>query len=398
VTSPAVIRCGWGLERNRNGGSAVAAILALPAVAGKFGVRGGGYTLSNSGAWTLSAETVAAEPEPPTRVVNMNKLGETLTAGTPPVRHLFVYNCNPLATMPRQELVRQGLAREDLFTVVFDQVMTDTARYADVVLPATTFLERRELSRGYGALVLQDAEAVIAPVGESRSNHEVFAELCHRVGVARSGEPETAEAIREAILDSSDRAAELRASLARDGVASPEGGSRPVQFTDVFPRTPDGKIDLVPKELDREAAGGLYGYWPDPASPERPLALISPCTDKRISSTLGQLHRGLVPVRLHPEDARVRGIEDGDRVRVWNDLGEVVCPARISADVRPGVAVLPKGLWSHNSENGATANALAPDTLTDIGEGACFNDARVEVALHQSRTGPAHPAPEASRP
>ncbi len=258
--------------------------------------------------------------------------------------------------------------------------MTDTARYADVVLPATTFLERRELSRGYGALVLQDAEAVIDPVGEARSNHEVFAELCHRAGVARSGEPETAEAIREAILDSSDRAAELRASLARDGVASPEGGSRPVQFTDVFPRTPDGKIDLVPKELDREAAGGLYGYRPDPASAERPLALISPCTDKRISSTLGQLHRGLVPVRLHPEDARARGIEDGDRVRVWNDLGEVVCPARISADVRPGVAVLPKGLWSHNSENGATANALAPDTLTDIGEGACFNDARVEVA------------------
>jgi anaerobic selenocysteine-containing dehydrogenase len=140
AASPAVIRCGWGLERNRNGGNGAAAILALPAVAGKFGVRGGGYTLSNSSAWGITKSWIGAD-EPPTRVINMNHLGQVLTGpADPPVKVLFVYNCNPLATAPHQNLVRTGLERDDLTTIVFDQVVTDTARYADIVLPATTFL------------------------------------------------------------------------------------------------------------------------------------------------------------------------------------------------------------------------------------------------------------------
>jgi anaerobic selenocysteine-containing dehydrogenase len=268
---------------------------------------------------------------------------------------------------------------------VFDQVLTDTARYADVVLPATTFLERRELSRGYGSFALQEAPPVIEPVGESRSNHEVFAELCRRTGVARPGDIEAEEGILEAVLGSSPRGDGLRADLTVRGVAAPDSGFHPVQLVTVFPRTKDGRIDLLPKELEREAPGGLYGYWPDPATRQHPLALISPATGERISSTFGQLHRRLVPVSLHPSDAETRGIREGDRVVVANEWGEVVCPARVTADVRPGVAVLPKGLWSHNSENGATANALAPDTLTDLGEGACFNDARVEVRLLEPR-------------
>jgi anaerobic selenocysteine-containing dehydrogenase len=377
--SPAVIRCGWGLERNRNGGSAAAAVLALPAVAGKFGVRGGGYTLSNSGAWTLSASPAIGEPEPATRTVNMNLLGEVLTSPQPSVGLLFVYNCNPLATMPRQDLVRRGLEREDLFTVVFEQVMTDTARYADVLLPATTFLERTEMARGYGAYVLQRAAAVIEPVGEARSNHEVFAELCRRTGVAREAEPESAEDLAAAILDAHAQGTALEAALVRDGAAFPESGPSPVQFGDVFPRTDDGKVHLVPRDLDREAPGGLFGYWPDPATDRHPLALISPASDKRISSTLGELYRGVIPVELSPQDAEARGIRDGDRVRISNEFGEVVCPARVTTDVRAGVAVLPKGLWSHNTENGATSNALCPDTLTDVAGGACFNDARVQI-------------------
>jgi anaerobic selenocysteine-containing dehydrogenase len=378
-SSPALVRCGWGLERNRNGGSAVAAVLALPAVAGKFGLRGGGYTLSNSGAFPIGTEAAACEPEPETRIVNMNHLGQALASAKPPVDLLFVYNCNPLATIPRQELVREGLKREDLFTVVFEQVMTDTARYADVLLPATTFLERAEMASGYGAYALQRGPAVIAPVGESRSNHEVFAELCRRTGVARPGEPETAEQLTDAILGASAAGQEFRAAMARDRVALPPAGPQPVQFVDVFPATPDRKVDLLPKDLDREAPGGLYGYWPDPATERHPLTLISPATDKRISSTLGELHRGQVPVELHPKDAEARDIRDGDRVRISNHLGEVICRARVHEEVRPGVLVLPKGLWAHNSENGSTANALSPDTLTDIAGGACFNDARVEI-------------------
>jgi anaerobic selenocysteine-containing dehydrogenase len=380
ASRPAVLRCGWGLERNRNGGSAVAAVLALPAVAGKFGVRGGGYTLSNSSAWKLDTEGAAAEPEVPTRLINMNLLGHALQGGVdPPIKFLFVYNCNPLATLPAQEQVREGLSREDLFTVVFDQVRTDTARYADLVLPATTFLERRELSRGYGALVLQDAPAVIAPCGESRSNHEVFAELCRRLGVARAGEPETAEELTAAILRSDPREGEIRRSLREDGVAFPEGGPAPVQFVDVLPRTPDGKVHLVPEELDREAPQGLYAYQPDPATERFPLVLISPATGRTISSSLGELHPRPVPLELHPADAGARSIAEGDPVRVFNALGEVRCRARVNPDLRPGVALLPKGLWSHNTESGTTANALVPDTLADLGGGACFNDARVQV-------------------
>jgi anaerobic selenocysteine-containing dehydrogenase len=296
-TRPALIRCGWGLERNRNGGSAAAAVIALPAVAGAFGVRGGGYTLSNSAVWDLSTEGAIREPEPATRAVNMNLLGEALRPDAQPaVRALFVYDCNPLMTMPNQERVRAGLLRDDLFTVVFDQVLTDTARHADVVLPASTFLERREIARGYGAYVLQDRDAVVAPWGEARANHEVFAELCRRCGVAREGDPETAADLAEAIYASSPDGAALRE--AARGVALPASGRAPVQFVDVFPGTVDRKVHLVPDALDREAPQGLYGFQAEPQG--GPLVLISPSTDKRVSSTLGQLHRG-GPARVASE-------------------------------------------------------------------------------------------------
>ena len=382
AAEPAVVRCGWGLERNRNGGSAVAAVLALPAVAGKFGVHGGGYTMSNSKAWTLDATNAAAEEEVSTRVVNMNKAGEVLLAGEPKVMGLFVYNCNPLATLPAQEKVRRGLQRDDLFTVVFDQVMTDTARYADIVLPATTFLERPELQRSYGAYAVQRSDAVIDPVGESRSNHDVFAALCEHAGLARPGDPSTSDEIIDAILRHEKHGDEMAAALSDRGIAFPEFGVDPVQFVDVFPRTDDGKVHLLPPELDAEAAGrgGLYHYEPDPAGASHPLALISPAHKLTVSSTFGQLRRGLVPVELHPTDAVARSIEEGAEVRVFNDLGEVHCVATINVSMRPGVACIPKGTWDHNTLSGNTGNALVPDTLTDIAGGACFNDARVEIA------------------
>jgi anaerobic selenocysteine-containing dehydrogenase len=374
--SPAVIRAGWGLERNRNGGSAVAAVLALPAVAGKFGLRGGGYTMSNGAAWNFDAAAAAAEPAPPTRQVNMNRLGEALLTYQPPIRLLFVYNCNPLATMPDQERVRRGLAREDLFTVVFDPVSTDTARYADLVLPATTFFEHSELARGYGALVLNRIEPVIAPMGEARPNFDVFAELCRRLDLARPGEPESGAELEAALLAGSAR---VRNELDAGRIAVPDCGATPVQFADSFPLTPDRKIHLVPEALDREAPHGLYHFSPDPASSRYPLALVSAATSRTISSTLGQLHRRHVAVEIHPEDALQRGIADGDRVRIANDLGEVRTLARINPDLVPGTVFLPKGLWRHNTLSGTTANALVPASLADLGGGACFNDARVEI-------------------
>src|SRR5262249_44934876 len=144
-------------------------------------------------------------------------------------------------------------------------------------------------------------------------------------------------------------------------------------------RTPDRRVHLVPEALDAETPHGLYHYQPESSASGFPLALISPATDRTISSTLGELHRAEVPLALHPDDAKPRGLSDGDRVRVFNGLGAVRCRVRLDASLRPGVAYLPKGLWSHHTESGTTANALAPDTLTDLGGGACFNDARVEV-------------------
>lgn len=373
--SPAVIRCGWGIERNRNGGSAAAAILALPAVAGKFGVRGGGYTMSNSGAYAVGAAAAIAEPEPATRAVNMNHLGQALLDLEPPVRVLFVYDSNAVATSPNQNLVRRGLGRDGLFTVVFDQTMTDTARWADIVLPATTFLEHRELSRGYGAYVMQHIEPVVEPVGEARSNLAVFVELLHRTDLARPGDPESPDEIERALLENAD--AGVRESLAATGVAPPPAGPNPVQMVDVLPATSDGKIHLCPESLDREAPHGIYGYAPDPDGAR--LALISPNWTHSISSSLGHLRQRQARLAMSPRDAAARGIADGDRVRASNELGEVICRVEVTSAVRPGVVSLPKGLWSHHTENGATTNALSPDTLTDIGAGACFNDARVDV-------------------
>lgn len=377
-SSPAVIRTGWGMERNRNGGSAVAAALALPAVAGKFGVRGGGYTMSNSGVWSRDLDSAAAigEAPPATRTVNMNRLGETLLEGQPPVQVLFVYNCNPLATMPNQEKVRRGLEREDLFTVVFDQVWTDTARVADLVLPATHFLEHSDMVRGYGSYALFRTRPVAAPAGEARPNYEVFGELIRRLGLARPGEPETDDELAAAVLHRSER---VRTELERDGMALPECGQAPVQFVDAFPLTPDRKIHLVPEPLDQEAPHGLYAFQEDPGTERFPLALISPSTGRTISSTFGQLVRDQAALEIHPRDAEPRGIATGDVVRVWNELGETRVAARVSPDLRPGVVFLPKGLWARHTLSGTTSNAVAPDTFTDLGAGACFNDARVEV-------------------
>jgi len=377
-SSPALVKCGWGLERNRNGGNAALAVLALPAVGGKFGVRGGGYSMSNSASWGIDRTWIGA-PEPDTRIVNMNHLGRALTEyDDPPVRVLFVYNCNPAATVPDQRRVLKGLEREDLFTVVFEQVMTDTALYADVILPNTTFLEGYDFARAYGPLNIELGRPVVDAVGESRSNADVFGELCAKLGVLGDDEPTGELDLLVQVLDSlpGDMGQDLRA----DRSPSPPFGKTPIQFVDVFPNTPDRKVDLFPAELEASAPAGLYRYQPDPGSERYPLALISPASDRTISSTLGELPRTDVKLLMHPADAASRRLADKDLVRVFNELGEVHCEVSISPIMRHGTVSLPKGLWRRSTRNGYTATALAPDTLTDIGGGACFNDARVQVA------------------
>ncbi len=383
AASPALVKCGWGLERNRNGGNAAMAVMALPAVGGKFGVRGGGYSMSNSSSWGIT-RTWLTEPEPGTRVVNMNRVGrELLEPSGTPIQALFVYNCNPAATLPDQQRVLAGLAREDLFTVVFDQVLTDTAVYADVVLPATTFLEHYDFAKSYGPITLQLVRPVIEPVAESRPNADVFTDLAQRMDVSQPGDPDGE--LDQMLGVMAGLPPQVNEAIADLGTALPAHGGRPVQFVDVFPLTGDRKVHLWSDALQAEAPSGLYAYITDPGTGQFPLALISPASERTISSTLGELERPAVRLELHPDDAAPRGIEDGDDVRVYNDLGALECPVKITGLVRPGTVAFPKGVWRRHTANRLTSNALVPDTLTDLGAGACFNDARVQVTRLTAR-------------
>lgn len=376
-TAPAVLRCGWGLERNRNGGQAVAAILAMPALLGKFGRRGGGYTMSNSGSYRVDESKLVETAPLQTRELNMSLLGKILLEEqNPPVKAIFVYNCNPVATMPNQNAVIQGLQREDLFTVVFEQVMTDTAVYADVLLPAVTFLEQKEIKKAYGSYALQYLEPVIAPLGEAKPNEEVFALLGQAMGWNDRAFQEDTEAYLRRAVKAVGGIKNLHfEKLQQERIAFFDfPGLTPIQFVTSFPWTSDGKAHLSPSEL----GDNPFEYLEDHAN-GFPLALISPATDKLISSTLGEYNLPELFLYIHPVDAQKRSLQSGDQARVFNQYGEVHCRIKVSAQICPGVVSMPKGAWRKASNNGQTANALAPDTISAVGDGACFNDARVEV-------------------
>jgi anaerobic selenocysteine-containing dehydrogenase len=256
-------------------------------------------------------------------------------------------------------------------------VLTDTALYADVVLPATTFLEHYDFVRSYGPVTLQLAKPVIEQVGESRPNVDVFADLIRRLGLARDEDP---AGELEAMLDVLSRMpAPHDEELRQHWKASAPFNGRPVQFVDVMPRTPDQKVHLFPAALDREAPLGLYGFQPDPATEQYPLALISPASERTVSSTLGELPRPAVMLDMHPDDAAARDVVEHEVVRMFNDQGEVRLPVRITPLIKRGTVAMPKGVWRRNVSNRLTSNVLVPDTLTDLGGGACFNDARVQI-------------------
>ena len=395
---PAAIALGNGLERNRNGGSAARSVVALPALAGKFGVRGGGVIYGSSHSFPKNAARLARPDLVPegTRTLNIIDAGKFLTdeALDPPIKALFIYNHNALIVHPEQNRLRRGLEREDLFTVGCDVVMTDTLAYADVVLPACSNFEHPDLYQSYGQQWLQRAEPVIPPVGESLPNTEIFRRLAARFGfddpALRAGDVELmndaydAGDPRMAGMTPSeipiDRALEMRVD-----------GEEPILFRNVFPATPSGKIELESGYLGEKFGRPLPGF--QPMESPYPLALISPAANNRITSTFGglEINRGPAVLEMHPGDAQARGLKDGDDVRAWNDLGEVFLVLKISDVMRPGVVCSHKGLWLHTSGNGQTISALAPAHHSDAGEGACFNDARIDVAALD--TASLEPAP-----
>ena len=386
--TPAVIAWGNGLERNQNGGSGLRAIAALPALAGKFGVAGGGLVGGAGHAFPKTPERLIRSDfvPPQTRTINIIDVGKLLLDDSldPPLKALMIYNHNPLVVHPDQNRLRRGLAREDLFVVGIEVAMTDSMAYADVVLPACTHFEHADIYPAYGQQFLQRAEAVIPPVGESLPNTEIFRRLARRFGFSDAAfRASDAELMDDALNGDDPRMQGLRPSqVPLDRALKMEfSGEEPVLFQNVSPRTPSGKVELESAALEASYGAALPAYRPV-ASPY-PLTLITPASDQRITSTFGGLavNDGTPVLEMHPADAAARGLADGSLVKVWNDLGEVFLPLRITAAVRSGVVSSEKGAWLRTSRNGQTVSALAPTHKADLAHGACYNDSRVEVGM-----------------
>jgi anaerobic selenocysteine-containing dehydrogenase len=385
--APSAISVGNGLERNQNGGSGIRAVFALPALAGRFAVPGGGLVNGASYAFPKTPAKLA-RPDlipPGTRMLNIVDVGRHLTENrlAPPLKALFVYNHNPVVVHPDQNRMRRGLEREDVFIAGIDVAMTDSMRYCDVVLPACSHFEHHELFAAYGQHWLQRAEPVIPPQGEALPNTEIFRRLAARFGYTEPCFKATDTELMDDAIDPADpRLGGVRPSkLPLDrAMAMTVQGQDAMLFANVFPKTPSGKVELVSGYLDQRFGARLPSFRP--VSSSYPLTLISPASDQRITSTFGGTATSddIPPLEMHPDDAKARGLRDGQPVRVWNELGEVRLPLRITDDVPRGVVSSLKGAWFRTSDNAQTVSALAPATHADLCEGACYNDARVDVA------------------
>jgi anaerobic selenocysteine-containing dehydrogenase len=384
--TPAVICPGNGPERNQNGGSGLRAVFALPALAGKFGVLGGGLLQGASASFPKTLARLQGEEfaSKDVRTLNIVTIGRDLLDAqlNPPIKGLFIYNHNAVVVHPDQNTMKRGVLRRDLFTVVCDIVKTDTVLYADVVLPASSHFEYPDLYPAYGQHFLQRAEPVIPSVGESLPNTEIFRRLAKRFGFTEPAFQATdAELMDEALAQDDPR---LRGMKPR---TVPLDQPLLMQFNDAdamlfkttFPKTPSGRVELQSAYLERAYGAPLPTFRP--VESRYPLTLISPGSDQRTTSTFGGLrYSDEVWLDMHTQDAAVRGLPDGAMVRVWNDLGEVHLRLRVTEDVRPGVVCSLKGAWFRTSDNGQTVSALVPTHYADLCEGACFNDTRVEVA------------------
>ncbi|HEY6141524.1 MAG TPA: molybdopterin oxidoreductase family protein [Thermoanaerobaculia bacterium] len=396
TTRPSFIRLNYGLQRHGGGGSAVRAIAILPAVTGTWDDVGGGCQLSSSGTFSFLRPLDRKELIPPgTRTINMTRLGEALTeTDDPPVRALVVYNSNPASIAPERGKVLAGLRREDLFTVVLEHFQTDTADYADVLLPATTQLEHDDMQKAYGHLYMMYNRRAIEPLGESLPNAEIFRRLAAAMKLDFPELQATDEELMREALGGGPCASgidfdELRErGWMRINVPSPHlpyhRGARLA--------TPSGKIEIESSRLAAMGFDPLPTYIAPHESEERspelarryPLSLICPPAHSFLNSTfvnVTSLRRaaGKPIVEIHADDAARRGIAAGARVRVWNDRGAFTAEAVISVKVRPGVVAAPSIWWGKLTDDGANANETTSQAVTDLGGGATFFDNRVEV-------------------
>ena len=388
-TRPAVIRVNYGVQRSDRGGRAVQAIVSLAALTGQFQYIGGGVQLSTSAGFAFNRgalERIDLQPHP-TRLINMSELGDVLTSVTdPPVKALINYNSNPAAVAPDQRKVLEGLRREDLFTVVLEQFMTDTALRADIVLPSTTFLEHTDLYLAYGHYYVQLARPALAAPGECKSNVEVFRLLAKAMGFTDSCFDDSEDEMIRQTLNSASPYLEgitlerlERERSVRLNLGAPVGEFLPFA-AGKFP-TSHGQFISGGKDLAYEPpVESRYGSG---ASADYPLELISWKSHDSMNSTFGNrsdVDATTAKVILHPIDAARRNIADNMPIRLFNGRGAVEAVAKLDAQhVQPGVVCAPSVRWPSKSKNGLGINVLTSQRLTDIGNGATFYSCLIEV-------------------
>jgi len=392
LTRPAAMRLNYGVQRSEQGGAATRAIAALPALVGSWREPGGGLQLSTSQAFQFNRaglEMPELQQRSPlgreARIVNMSLLGKALTElDSPPVKAMVVYNSNPAAIAPDQNVVLGGLRREDLFTVVLEQLQTDTADYADILLPATTFLEHTDIYFAYGHYHLQMARPAVAAPGEARSNVEIFRALALRMGfddacfreseddmirtLLRSGHP----FLDGITLERLDREHSIRLNISAPGepyLPFAQGGFG----------TPSGKCEFGAEDYTPPVESR---FGDETLRRKYPLELISSKNDDSMNSTFG--NRGAVDeetsvLHLHPSDAEPRTIRSGDRVRAFNDRGSLLLKAQVDGMVQPGVVRAPSVRWLKRASDGRNANSLTSDRLTDMGGGPTFYNCLIQV-------------------
>ena len=437
---PAVIRANYGIQRSQNGGMAMRAVTMLPTITGSWKEVGGGFQLSTSQGAKFNDEALERpdlmQRSPlgrASRVINMSQLASALDPGktSPPVKALFVYNSNPAAVAPDHNNVIRGLLRPDLFTAVHEQFLTDTCDYADIVLPATTFFEHKDLQRAYGHYFLQISDAAIAPLGECRSNVELFRALAARMGLDEACFNDSDDAMIDQALATKDpqtrqwlsgidrprleREHSIRLNF--DGCSqkhpderSEEGALGVGDISDKvgLPRsaqdvkkqepflpfangfyTPSGKAELYSEKLKAQGLDPIASFVPPtesrhaPAAKRYPLEMLARKADNFLNSTFSNLpsvqemeDMGLLEISTI--DAGPRGIAEGDKVRVFNGRGELTLRAHVNGAVQPGV-VASRLNWAKLSPEGINVNVLTSETLTDIGGGATFYSCLVEV-------------------
>jgi anaerobic selenocysteine-containing dehydrogenase len=392
-SSPSVIRLNYGIQRSQNGGAAARAVCMLPALTGAWKHLGGGLQLSLSGAYGLNGKALerpdlmmASPLQRPARIVNMSRLGHALTElEDPPVKALFVYNSNPAAIAPNQNAVARGLMRSDLFTVVHEQFFTDTTDYADVVLPATTFLEHKDFQGAYGHYFLQMSEQAIAPLGEAQSNVWLFSQLAQRMGFTESCFDDSVDDLIEQAL----------AGRADDGLTRQELETKKrirvnsLAFADGVFATPSGKIEFYSSALAAQGMDPLPTFHPPDESRRGadahtfPLEFLPRKADNYMNSTFANLpgHQMMESpglVMMHAVDAGARQIGEADWVEIYNARGKIRLRAHIDGSVPAGVVAASLN-WNKLSTGGNNVNALTSERLTDLGRGATFYSTLVEV-------------------